>query len=435
MFQFNRYKDVISLEEKELALRFGNTKSDAGFTIKSEEKSLYTYKIKSRQVSNFCIPEYAIKKVHEPNSLSTKLVTKKLIHTIKHEDLIDLDKYSPKFKRIIHNINSHPDQLSVVYSQFVGGEGGVLFSLVLEAVDKYVYWRDSLVNAVENETVNAYDLEFGDEKDDDNKNNKSNKNNNENHVVDKKKGGVHKHQRTYALINGNVPYHEREIILRTFNNKKNINGKYISVLIISESGAEGLTFKNVRSIHITEPYWNYARIEQVNARGARFGSHSDLPKNEQNIQPYIYVSIFPKNHKVDNSDTTTDQDLLKLSIDNKKLITNFEMSIIEASVDCSINKNNLDSELKKELMCHLCIPDNKPLYTNDISYDIKINNCRPLETTSVKATKINFNGEEYFYTRNNADIRIYKYDNVIKNYVELEKNNPIYSDVVLSILK
>ena len=43
---------------------------------------------------------------------------------------------------------------------------------------------------------------------------------------------------------------------------------------------EGVSFKNVKQVHITDPWWNESRIEQILARASRYCSHSNLPSEE-----------------------------------------------------------------------------------------------------------------------------------------------------------
>jgi predicted nuclease of restriction endonuclease-like RecB superfamily len=43
----------------------------------------------------------------------------------------------------------------------------------------------------------------------------------------------------------------------------NIRGSLIKVLMITQSGSAGISFENVRQVHIMEPYRNKSRIDQV----------------------------------------------------------------------------------------------------------------------------------------------------------------------------
>ena len=86
--------------------------------------------------------------------------------------------------------------------------------------------------------------------------------------------------------------HKNEI-LSAFNKSNNQYGQQLQVLFITQSGAEGLNLKNVRYVHIIEPYWNRVRIEQVVGRARRVGSHLQLPPEQHNVTVYEYHSVFP----------------------------------------------------------------------------------------------------------------------------------------------
>lgn len=79
-----------------------------------------------------------------------------------------------------------------------------------------------------------------------------------------------------------------------FNEKYNMYGKNLKILLTTSAGAEGISLKNVREVHITEPYWNRVRIDQVIGRARRVGSHLELPPEQQNVSVFEYISTFPK---------------------------------------------------------------------------------------------------------------------------------------------
>lgn len=58
---------------------------------------------------------------------------------------------------------------------------------------------------------------------------------------------------------------------------KNLRGEVCRVFMITGAGAEGLSLRNVRTVHILEPYWNKVRTDQVKGRAVRICSHADLP--------------------------------------------------------------------------------------------------------------------------------------------------------------
>jgi hypothetical protein len=98
----------------------------------------------------------------------------------------------------------------------------------------------------------------------------------------------------YALWTGTESIAEREPILNAFNSDDNMYGQNCLILMITQSGAEGISLFNVRQVHIMEPYWNNVRIKQVIGRARRIRSHIKLPKEEQNVKVFKYIIKFDK---------------------------------------------------------------------------------------------------------------------------------------------
>lgn len=80
---------------------------------------------------------------------------------------------------------------------------------------------------------------------------------------------------------------------KTFNSMENKDGSLIKIILGTRSIMEGVSFKNVKQVHITDPWWNEARIEQILARAVRFCSHSGLPLDKQYIDIFRHYSVLP----------------------------------------------------------------------------------------------------------------------------------------------
>jgi superfamily II DNA or RNA helicase len=87
-----------------------------------------------------------------------------------------------------------------------------------------------------------------------------------------------------------VPSSIRDGLLRISGN--NFYGEVINTLMISASGAEGIDLRNVRYVHIMEPYWHPVRIEQVVGRARRICSHQDLPPELRTVQVFMYLMVY-----------------------------------------------------------------------------------------------------------------------------------------------
>ena len=55
---------------------------------------------------------------------------------------------------------------------------------------------------------------------------------------------------------------------------------------------EGVDFKNVRQVHILDPWWNDSRVQQIIARAIRLCSHKELPPDKRIVDVFIHLAEF-----------------------------------------------------------------------------------------------------------------------------------------------
>jgi hypothetical protein len=200
----------------------------------------------------------------------------------------NLFTYSAKYAAILERIESSPGS-SLVYSQFLGMEGIGIFSIVMD-LNGYVPIKIE---------ASKEGLRF-DEKT----------------LASLKKGPTDLTARRYIQFTGEEAEEIRRYNLDLFNARfselpKNLadvlneagftdnkKGELCRVFCITSAGAEGLSLKNVRRVHIMEPYWNDVRLAQVKGRAVRICSHMELPydpdptKNQRTVEVFTYVSIY-----------------------------------------------------------------------------------------------------------------------------------------------
>lgn len=307
-----------------------------------------------------------------------------------------LSKYSPKFLSMLHNIKESMDDttsngLHLIYSQFRTLEGIGIFKLVLEA-NGFTQFRLKK-NARDEWTVN---------------------------IPDEDKG-----KPTFALYTGTETAEEKEIIRNIYNSeweyvpktvtnelkemsRNNHYGEIIKVLMITSSGAEGIDLKNIRHIHLVEPYWHPVRLEQVIGRGVRICSHADLPEQLRNVKVYLYLMTFTEEqklgdasielrlkdlskklyhhdketgiyHPIDETDKeqvkissriplTSDEALHEISTIKDEINKQLIKSVKEASIDCDIHSR---AGMKEGLIC--------------LSYGDKVSSTKMSYTPSYKS--------------------------------------------------
>ena len=260
-----------------------------------------------------------------------------------------LEKYSPKYYRLLKNLlTNNRDMCNLMYSNFRTLEGIGIFKLVL---DFYGYTQ---LRVVKNKESGIMELDFS-------------------HPYYKEDEFTER--KYYALYTGTESIEEKEIIRNIYNNNlddipsnmkeqiiqrygdniNNYHGEIINLLIISSSGAEGIDLKNVRTVHILEPYWHPVRIDQVVGRARRICSHMNLPEEERDVTVHMYVLTYPKNFLRKNQNepayinlitadrdtstsiSSTDEKLYNISKRKKKVAKDILTSLKEASIDCLVN--------------------------------------------------------------------------------------------------
>lgn len=186
----------------------------------------------------------------------------------------------------------------------------------------------------------------------------------------------------FVLWSGKIDARYKEAfarnVLAIVNHPENSDGRYINVVLGTRSIMEGISFKNVRNVHILNPWWNASRIEQVIARAVRSNSHLDLPPEKRYVNVYMHETVYTK-YPRDNTKqiaeilrkTTSNtkeiekriQALVKTGLANKTIDTyimqrsekkkalsrEFETALKQAAVDCELYRNGNLVRLEEHL--------------------------------------------------------------------------------------
>jgi len=325
-----------------------------------------------------------------------------------------LQLYSPKFLHILENIIDDDHKgIHLLYSQFKTLEGIGIFKLVLKQ-NNFVEFK------LKKNDKGEYMLNIGEE---------------------------NMGKPMYAAYTGSETPEEREIIKNVLNSNwklvpssivksiqtlapNNFYGQIIKVLMITSSGAEGISLKNVRYVHITEPYWHPVRIHQVIGRARRICSHSDLPKELQTVNVFLYLMVFSESQL--SSDLSIELRLKDISKqDKKKVITSdeylYEISSIkeeinasllqgvkESAIDCSLHTRSTSKE--KDVKCFVIgnPSENKYIYTPNIDTQDKDEGMKLNKKTEVlKLNELVINGNKYAY--NKITKELFDYDSYLKD--------------------
>lgn len=204
-----------------------------------------------------------------------------------------------------------------------------------------------------------------------------------NYMKEKK---VYKDKIGYVEFHGGIKdIAERYRGMNEFNKIENKTGDLIRIIMISPAGSEGLSLRNVRQVHIMEPYWNEVRINQMIGRAVRQCSHRDLPLEDRHVDIFRYKSIRSKGDK-----WTSDQFIEDIARSKDRLIQSFLNAIKQAAIDCVLYKNH--NMIAEKYKCFKFDENSLfdkyvgPAYKDDINDDMKIDNG--LNSTKFKSIKI-----------------------------------------------
>jgi hypothetical protein len=137
----------------------------------------------------------------------------------------------------------------------------------------------------------------------------------------------------YVMITGNKALSPNNLAdLKYATSPENKDGDNVKVILISRAAAEGLDFKNIRQVHILEPWYNLSRMEQIIGRGVRNLSHCQLPLEQRNVEIFLHAAM-------EDDPTVESADLYVYRYAEKKAtqIGQITRLMKEIAVDCILN--------------------------------------------------------------------------------------------------
>jgi hypothetical protein len=163
---------------------------------------------------------------------------------------------------------------------------------------------------------------------------------------------------TYIAIKGQsneevaeiVPENKIKTLDNVFSNIKNKEGKLIKIVLGSKVMNEGISLRNVKSVHILDVYFNFGRVDQVVARAIRWCSHYDLMSKEH---PYPEVKLYKYAVTLENNELSTEENLYYKAELKYLLIKKIERGLKEVAIDCGLFRegNVFKDEIKDFNKC------------------------------------------------------------------------------------
>ena len=151
-------------------------------------------------------------------------------------------------------------------------------------------------------------------------------------------------QATYMLVYPEVSNARREDELKIVTSDENKHGELIKVIIGSKASGEGISFFNVRQVHVLDPWDNYTRLYQAIGRAVRHCSHMGLPPEDRNVYVYKYCTTAPEGKEAvkkfgkETQYETADEMKYRRTMKKDLVIKKIERVLKEIAIDCSLFK-------------------------------------------------------------------------------------------------
>ena len=333
-----------------------------------------------------------------------------------------IGQYSSKIKSITDNI-LNSDGIVLIYSQFIDG-GAVPMALALESLGftRFGTKTSNLFKTPPHKSIDAKTFLTKDEME------------NPDDFT----------PATYTMITGEKALSPDKVFdLKNLTDEDNKNGEKIKIVIISMTGSEGIDFKNLRQVHILEPWYNLSLIEQIIGRAVRTCSHKQLPFKDRNVEIFLYGTIM-----TDTEEEAADLYIYRLAELKAVQIGRVSRILKESSVDCILNidqtnftEENMNTIVKQQLSNKKVIdfPIGDKANTVSCDYMDTCNfKCKPFKKITEADIKLDTYDESFIIINTDKIIQrirdlfkerfFYKKDkliseiNVVKNYPLIQIN-------------
>jgi superfamily II DNA or RNA helicase len=224
-------------------------------------------------------------------------------------------------------------------------------------------------------------------------------------------------------VEASIPEDKQKILNNVFSNLANKEGENIKLVLGSKVMNEGLSLKNVRSVHILDVYFNFGRVDQVVGRAIRWCSHYKLMSEEN---PYPKVKLYKYSISLGNNskELSTEEDLYYKAEQKYILIKKIERCLKEVAIDCALNQQG--NMFKEEIVeFNKCIKPNDNLLKLELKEGDNSNNICP--------SKCDFT--DCLYKCHDSILNSKYYDPQRNIYKKLSKNNLDYSTFTTNLAK
>ena len=243
------------------------------------------------------------------------------VKSIKGKPFLHIDnlgKYSAKFKNIIESIQTCKG-ICFVFSQYLAS-GNLALALALEENGFARYdGNNTIRNLLEKDSNRVQFCSV---------NNKS---------YEPRELPEDFKQAKYILLDGSMAKTKLNSLVKECRGEgvDNEKGQHIKVILGTRVVEQGISFLNVREVHILDPWHHLNQMKQATGRAIRNYSHRDLDEKERNVTIYLHSA-----HYGDGQFESNDERIYRRAFFKKKHMTEVERLLKKNAIDCNLNKLN-----------------------------------------------------------------------------------------------
>lgn len=237
----------------------------------------------------------------------------------------------------------------------------------------------------------------------------------------------------YIRLTGDNDDSVLKYINGTFNSEANFDGKKCICIIGSDASGTGYSFKDIRTVDIQTPWFNFAKLSQIIGRAIRYKSHKytfekdDTVLDVLDVDIYIRTPVYEDSDKCLNSDLVDQNDRIsKLSVINtvyrildakyqsiNLMINSIQKYAFDSDIIAAIKNFESSNELQIEIFDTGFNTSFYMYYTNELQ-EYTLLSLKQVFKTSTPDVKLTF--ELIYYYFKNV---------IIKEFIELQNIKPI----------
>ena len=94
---------------------------------------------------------------------------------------------------------------------------------------------------------------------------------------------------------------------------ENVTGEHIKVILGTRVVEQGISFQNIREVHIMDPWHHLNQMKQATGRAIRNKSHFKLDESQRNVTIYLHAA------HIDNDRESSDERIYRRAFFKRRI--------------------------------------------------------------------------------------------------------------------